>query len=217
MATILIVEDDPTIREITKLYFEKEHEVLLAEDGMKAVKIMKENPIDLMILDLILPKISGETLAQIAKNKEIPVIMVTAKNAEEDILNGLKLGAIDYITKPFSPKVLLAKADNFLERFSAKSEKYPYVDLQNNALVLENESIYLSSTEARVLHEMLKNKEEVLSREELLEMVWRGQKVSARIVDATIKNLRKKLKSSPVKIRTVFGKGYRAEVETDHF
>jgi two-component system OmpR family response regulator len=215
MATVLIVEDDPTIREITKLYFEKVHDVILAEDGMEAARAIKEKEIDLVILDLILPKISGETVAQIASCKKIPVIMVTAKNTEEDILDGLRLGAVDYITKPFSPKVLLAKANNFLERLHFSQEKkYPYVDLQNNTLVTEKGTVYLSATEAKVLNELLKNRESVLSREELLKRVWNAQKVSVRIVDATVKNLRKKLKKSPVKIKTIFGRGYCAEMDS---
>lgn len=212
MANILIVEDDETISEIMKLYFEKEHTVFLANDGIQAVKIMKEKELDLILLDLMLPKISGETIAQMAINKSIPVMMVTAKNDEEDILNGLKLGAVDYITKPFSPKVLLAKVNNFFERFQKEKRRYPYVDLQMNALVTEGKNVYLSSTESRVLYEMLKEPTKVLSRKELVERVWKGQNISPRIVDATVKNLRKKLKGSHVKIRTVFGKGYHVEV-----
>ncbi len=212
MANILIVEDDETISEIMKLYFEKEHTVFLANDGIQAVKIMKEKELDLILLDLMLPKISGETIAQMAINKSIPVMMVTAKNDEEDILNGLKLGAVDYITKPFSPKVLLAKVNNFFERFQKEKRRYPYVDLQMNALVTEGKNVYLSSTESRVLYEMLKEPTKVLSRKELVERVWKGQNISPRIVDATVKNLRKKLEGSHVKIRTVFGKGYHVEV-----
>ncbi len=212
MANILIVEDDETISEIMKLYFEKEHTVFLAKDGIQAVKIMKEKELDLILLDLMLPKISGETIAQMAINKSIPVIMVTAKNDEEDILNGLKLGAVDYITKPFSPKVLLAKVNNFFEHFQKEKRRYPYVDLQMNALVTEGKNVYLSSTESKMLHEMLKEPTKVLSRKELVERVWKGQNISPRIVDATVKNLRKKLKGSHVKIKTVFGKGYHIEV-----
>lgn len=212
MARVLLVEDDPTIIEITKLYFEQEHEVFLAKDGMEAVESMNKNELDIIVLDLILPKLSGESVAQIAEMKKIPVIMVTAKNAEDDILNGLKLGAIDYVTKPFSPKVLLAKVNNFLKRLT-KDEKYPFVDRTSRTLFTRNTKVYLSPTETIMLDEMMKRPSKVFSRKELLNLVWKNQNTSVRIVDATIKNLRKKLANTDVEIRTVFRMGYTVEVK----
>ncbi len=212
MARILLVEDDPTIREITKLYFEREHEIFLAKDGMEAIKSMNKNELDIIVLDLILPKLRGEVVAQIAEMKKIPVIMVTAKNAEDDILNGLKLGAVDYVTKPFSPKVLLAKVNNFLKHL-AKAEKYPFVDRTSRTLFTRSTKVYLSPIEAIMLDEMMKKTSKAFSRKELLNLVWKNQNISVRIVDATIKNLRKKLINTDVEIRTVFGVGYIVEVK----
>ncbi len=213
MARILLVEDDPTIREITKLYLEREHEVLLAEDGVEAIKFINKNELDMIVLDLILPKLSGESVAQIAEMKKIPVIMVTAKNSESDILNGLKLGAVDYVTKPFSVKVLLAKINRFLKNLS-KDGKYPFVDRVSRTLFTGNMKVYLSPTESVILDEMIKKPSKVFSRKKLLDLVWKNQNISTRIVDATIKNLRKKLIHTEIEIRTVFGVGYVVEIKS---
>ncbi len=210
MARLLFVEDDPTIRKITSLYLSEKHEVILACDGLEAMEKMKSYDFDLIILDLILPKISGETVAQFAKTKGVPFLMVTAKNAEEDILDGLKLGAIDYITKPFSPRVLVAKIDNFLHRLPRKKL---HLDLMACELITKDSTITLTKKEAFLLNELLSAPNSTLTREELLERVWKGEKVSKRIVDATVKNLRKKLQNSPVKLITIFGKGYKVSTE----
>lgn len=212
MARILLVEDDPTMREIMKLYFEKSHDVSLAEDGLLAVKFMNEERFDIIILDLILPKLSGDSVAQVANAKGIPVIMVTAKNSEADILNGLKIGAVDYVTKPFSPKVLLAKVDNFLKRLP-NSPKLPTIDIISRTLITKNARVALSPTETSLLSEMMKKPGKVLNRHELMELVWGRKEVSKRIVDATVKNLRKKLKGTDIEIRTIIGVGYVLEIK----
>ncbi len=212
MARLLLVEDDPTMREIMKLYFEKSHEVSLAEDGISAVKLMNEEFFDIIILDLMLPKLSGNSVAQVANAKGIPVIMVTAKNSENDILNGLKLGAIDYVTKPFSPKVLLAKVENFLKRFSTKP-KFPTIDVFSRTLITKDARVALSPTETSLLSEMMKEPGKAFGRKELMSLVWGEQRVSERTVDATVKNLRKKLKNTGVEIRTIVGVGYTVEIK----
>lgn len=212
MARLLLVEDDPTMREIMKLYFEKSHEVSLAEDGISAVKLMNEEFFDIIILDLMLPKLSGNSVAQVANAKGIPVIMVTAKNSENDILNGLKLGAIDYVTKPFSPKVLLAKVENFLKRFSTKP-KFPTIDVFSRTLITKDARVALSPTETSLLSEMMKEPGKAFRRKELMSLVWGEQRVSERTVDATVKNLRKKLKNTGVEIRTIVGVGYTVEIK----
>ncbi len=212
MARILLVEDDPTMREIMKLYFEKSHDVSLAEDGLSAVKLIKKEVFDIIILDLILPKLSGDSVAQIANTKGIPVIMVTAKNSEEDILNGLRIGAVDYVTKPFSPKVLLAKVDNFLRRLP-NVPRLPTIDTLSRTLITKNARVALSPTETSLLSEMMKKPGKALDRHELMDLVWGKQEVSKRIVDATIKNLRKKLKGTGIEIRTIIGVGYTVEIK----
>ncbi len=212
MARLLLVEDDPTMREIMKLYFEKSHEVSLAEDGISAVKLINEEFFDIIILDLMLPKLSGNSVAQVANAKGIPVIMVTAKNSENDILNGLKLGAIDYVTKPFSPKVLLVKVENFLKRLSTKP-KFPTIDVFSRTLITKDTRVALSPTETSLLSEMMKEPGKAFGRKELMSLVWGEQRVSERIVDATVKNLRKKLKNTGVEIRTIVGVGYTVEIK----
>ncbi|MGC8544674.1 response regulator transcription factor [Athalassotoga sp.] len=208
MAKILLVEDDRTIGEILSLYLGKQHEVVLVDDGIEAAKIVKEDNFDLLLLDLMLPGLTGETLAQLASLKGIPFIIVTAKNSEEDILNGLKLGAIDYITKPFSPRILVAKVENFFSRDS-KTSKLNF-HLNERELVTDKKKVYLTPIEAKLINFMLKNRGSICKREELLSIAWEGKR-SERIVDATIKNLRKKLEGSGIKIKTVVGLGYTIE------
>jgi DNA-binding response OmpR family regulator len=208
MAKILLVEDDRTIGEILSLYLGKQHEVVLVDDGIEAAKIVKEDNFDLLLLDLMLPGLTGETLAQLASLKGIPFIIVTAKNSEEDMLNGLKLGAIDYITKPFSPRILVAKVENFFSRDS-KTSKLNF-HLNERELVTDKKKVYLTPIEAKLINFMLKNRGSICKREELLSIAWEGKR-SERIVDATIKNLRKKLEGSGIKIKTVTGLGYTIE------
>ncbi len=212
MARILLVEDDPTIREILSLYLSKKYEVCLVSDGIEAAKKIRSEEFDLILLDLMLPGMSGETLAQIADTNGIPIMMLTAKSSEEDILNGLTLGAVDYITKPFSPKILMVKIENFLKRFS-KDEQLPKLSPISRMLTTKNGKIYLTPTETRLLDEMLERSDKVFSREELIDIAWKDKKCSVRIVDATIKNLRKKLDGSEVGIKTVVGVGYTLEVK----
>ncbi|BBJ27940.1 transcriptional regulatory protein WalR [Athalassotoga saccharophila] len=204
---ILIVEDDKSIGDILNLYLSKKYDTVLVNDGMEAARIIKKERFDLILLDLMLPNISGETLAQMADLSRIPVIIITAKSSEEDILNGLKLGVIDYITKPFSPKILLAKIDNFFSRM-----RNNVVDLGDDgrSLIIGGKKIYLTQVESKLLNFLIKNYGRVCKREELLMAVWNGER-SERIVDATVKNLRKKIKDSGIEIKTVMGLGYTIE------
>ncbi len=208
MAKILLVEDDKTMGEILSLYLGKQHEVVLIKNGIEAAKVVKEGNFDLLLLDLMLPGLTGETVAQMANLKGIPFIIVTAKNSEEDILNGLKLGAIDYITKPFSPRVLVAKIENFFARGTRISKLN--LHLNERELITDKKKLYLTPTEAKLINFMLQNRGKICKRKELLNVAWEGKR-SERIVDATIKNLRKKLEGSGIKIKTVIGLGYTIE------
>lgn len=212
MARILLVEDDPTIREILNLYLSKRYGVCLVSDGLEAAREIRDREFDLILLDLTLPGMSGETLAQIADARGMPVMMLTAKSSEEDVLNGLTLGAVDYITKPFSPKILMAKIENFLKRFS-KEEHTIRLSAISRTLTTTKGQIYLTPTETRLLDEMLQRSGRVFSREELIDLAWKDKECSVRIVDATIKNLRKKLDGSELEIKTVVGVGYTLEVK----
>ncbi len=208
MAKILLIEDDRTIGEILSLYLGKQHEIVLIDDGIEAAKIVRDGDFDLLLLDLMLPGLTGETLAQMANLKGIPFIIVTAKNSEEDILNGLKLGAVDYITKPFSPRILVAKVENFFAR-DLRAQKLN-LHLNERELITDKKKVYLTPIEAKLIDFMLKNRGKVCKRKELLDIAWENKR-SERIVDATIKNLRKKLEGSGIKIKTVIGLGYTIE------
>lgn len=208
MPKILLVEDDDTMRKILALYLEKKYDVFLASKGIEAAKLIKKEKFDLILLDLMLPEISGETLAQMANINEIPVMILTAKNSEEDILNGLKLGVIDYITKPFSPRVLMAKIENFFSRNTKISK--PRFQTNERELIVGDKKIYLTPIESKLINFMMKNKGNICKREDLFNVAWEDKR-SERIVDATIKNLRKKLEGSGIKIKTVMGLGYTIE------
>lgn len=207
MERILIVEDDKSIGEILSLYLKRKYDVFLLDDGMEAAKIIKKEKFDLILLDLMLPNISGETIAQMADLSKIPVMIITAKSSEEDVLKGLRLGVVDYITKPFSPKILLAKIDNFFSRM-----KNTNIDLEidERSLIVKGERVYLTPIESKLVDFLIKNYGKICKREELLKAVWNGER-SERIVDATVKNLRKKIKGSGVEIKTVMGLGYTIE------
>lgn len=208
MPKILLVEDDDTMRGILALYLEKKYDVSVASKGIEAAKLIKKEKFDLILLDLMLPEISGETLAQMASISEIPVMILTAKNSEEDILNGLKLGVIDYITKPFSPRVLMAKIENFFSR-NVKTSKSSF-QINERELIIGDNKIYLTPIESKLINFMMENKGEICKREDLFKVAWEDKR-SERIVDATIKNLRKKLEGSGIKIKTVTGLGYTIE------
>jgi DNA-binding response OmpR family regulator len=190
MTRILLVEDDEMMREIMLLYLDKKYDVSSTGSGAEAARFIKEEHFDLILLDLMLPEISGETLAQIANIKNIPVMIMTAKNSEEDILSGLKLGVIDYITKPFSPKILMMKIDNFFERAFKKEEEFRLLTTERT-LTTKNEKIYLTPVETKLLDVMMKDPGIPHRRDELLREIWEDER-SERIVDATVKNLRKK-------------------------
>lgn len=217
---ILVVDDEIRIVEVIKSYLEKaEYFVYSAYDGTTVMKLFdKINP-DLMILDLMLPDINGENLCRILRKKsKIPIIMVTAKTSEGDIINGLDIGADDYVTKPFSPRQLVARVKALIRR----TEKEGLISFNNGKLIIDTlkyevkksgNTVNLTPIEYNILKTMASYCEKNFTREELISIVLeKSFDGYDRAIDSHIKNLRQKLEDdskNPTFILTVRGIGYR--------
>lgn len=223
--TILIVEDEPTINRIVSNYFIKEKfKVLSASDGFIGLQLFNKNKVDLVCLDIMMPNINGWDVAKaIREISNVPIIMMSALSEEEDILKGYSLKIDDYITKPFNPKILVAKVTNLLERINNTSIndietgileiKNIKMNLDTHRCYLNNEEIELSKTEFDLLEYFLKHPGKICSRNLLLDEVWgMDVYVEDRIVDTYVKKLRKYLGENANYIKTVFGVGYRFEI-----
>ena len=219
---ILIVEDEIRIRFLIRDYFQKENFIVHeAENGKDALDIFKNNKIDIIILDIMMPIMDGLTvLEQIRKVSTIPVVLLTAKSEEEDKLEGYELGADDYVTKPFSPKVLVAKVKALLKRTRDEldSSTQDFNGLIINQLSREvkiNDTILsLSPNEYELLVYLISNEGIALSRDNILDNVWGMDYYGdIRTVDTNIKRLREKLGDKANYIITVRGSGYKFEVK----
>ncbi len=216
---ILLVEDDWKLRRITGDFLKAHgYEVLEAEDGERALEVYYSEKVDLAILDIMLPKMDGwEVCREIRiENTELPVIMLTAKGEEEDVLKGYELEADEYITKPVSLKVLMAKVKALLRRNGAV-EVMTFEDLTidntSHSVRLNEVEIELSSKEYELLYYMASNKGIALSREKIITALWGyDYDGDVRAVDSQIKRIRKKLEGRF--IHTVRGVGYKFEVQS---
>jgi DNA-binding response OmpR family regulator len=222
---ILLVDDEKRILEVLEAYLEREgFEIHSADNGIDALKKVKTLLPDLIILDLMLPDISGEEVCRLVrKESDVPILMLTAKSAEDDRINGIVMGADDYLTKPFSPREVVVRVHAILRRVK-KSEKCELLQFNNKKLVIDlikmevtanGQSITLTPIEYKLLTNMAVNPGRVYSRMDLLEkiqdegMFYEGYE---RSVDTHIKNLRKKIEldsRQPDFIVTVFGMGYK--------
>lgn len=221
MATVLIVEDDPTMLRGLKDNFEFHgYHVLTADDGEAGLNAALNARPDLILLDLMLPKINGyEVCRLIRKEKlEMPIIMLTAKGEESDIVLGLNLGADDYVTKPFSIKELLARTEALLRRMrSADLEIYRFgdceLDIAARKLTRGSEEIKLSPKEFRLLELFVRKPGRALSRDEILNLVWGYDSISGpRTIDRFVTTLRNKIEPdphNPVYIHTLREIGYK--------
>ncbi|MBN2604240.1 MAG: response regulator [Bacilli bacterium] len=223
--TILIIEDEPTINRIVANYFKKEnYTVLSALDGFKGLQLFNSHKVDLICLDIMMPNINGWDVAKtIRETSNIPIIMMSALSEEEDILKGYSLKVDDYITKPFNPKILIAKVRNLLDRISNPTLEQNVagilevsgikMNLDTHKVYIHNQEIDLSKTEFDLLEYFLKHQGKICSRNLLLDEVWGiDVYVEDRIVDTYVKKLRKYLGENANYIKTVFGVGYRFEV-----
>lgn len=221
---ILVVDDELKIVEIIKTYLENSgYSVLSAYNGKDALDIFEKNRPNLVILDLMLPDISGEEICMtIRKKSRVPILMLTAKIEEEDILKGLDIGADDYVIKPFSAKQLVARVNALMRRITNEPELLASIisfndDLSINSLSHEvkknGELVNLTPNEYKILVTLIKHPHKTFTREELLDLAL-GEDYSGfdRTIDTHIKNLRQKIETdskSPKYILTVHGVGYK--------
>lgn len=226
--TILIVEDEDRMRKLLRDYFKSSSfEVLEAANGVEALDIFKENKVDLLILDIMMPYMDGLTVCnKVRKTSETPIVILTAKGEEEDKLLGYELGADDYVTKPFSPKVLVAKAKALIKRSSIVdidtdiNKQSNIVDFNgliinetSHSVTINGEEIQVSPKEYDLLLYFAKNKGVALTRDIILDKVWGFEYYGGlRTVDTHVKRLREKLRDKADYIVTVRGSGYKFEV-----
>jgi phosphate regulon transcriptional regulator PhoB len=224
---ILVVEDEPDIRKLIQYNLVQERfRVLEAEDGEQALKIVQRDKPNLLILDLMLPGLSGIELCRILRDRSetarLPILMLTAKAGEADRVLGLEMGADDYLTKPFSPRELVARVRAILRRAERGSETQPLpaydkgglqIDFTTYEVFARGKSIKLTLKEFELLRFLVQNPNRVLSRDQLLDRVWGGETfVTPRTVDVHIRRLRKAIEkedSNPKWILTLRGVGYK--------
>lgn len=214
--TILVVEDELKIAEVIVSYLENSgYKAVVAASGEEALeKVSKCHPI-LVILDLMLPGISGEQVCEtIRMSSSVPIIMLTAKSDEEQIIKGLAIGADDYVTKPFSPRQLIARVETVLRRTVKQPVSEGLILLSDKHEVLNNgESVNMTPIEFRLLETLMKHPDKTYTREELVILVFGADYDGYdRTVDTHIKNIRQKIEvdpKNPMRILTVHGIGYR--------
>ena len=220
---VLIVEDEPTINRMVSGYFKAaDFKTFSVHTGQEAIDTFKEAKVDIICLDIMLPDLSGWHVASTVRTfSDVPIIMMSALSEEEDILKGYALNVDDYITKPFNPKILVAKAQRLLKRLNTPKsnrsitvyEAGPIrINTESHKVYIENEEIALSKTEYDLLTYFVKHPDRICSRNHLLDEIWGIDVfVEDRIVDTYVKRLRKHLKHHATMIKTVFGVGYRFE------
>ncbi len=217
--TILIVDDEEKIRKVLFDYFSKNNfQVKLAKNGEEAIDIFYENKIDIVILDVMMPVMDGyETLKELRKISNVPIVMLTAKSEEYDVLKGFELYADEYVAKPFNLKILSARVTALLRRTNGLAEEIQVGDLTYNKTTYEvtvkGEKVELTNKEFELLGYMILNKGIVLSRDDILNNVWHYDYFGdVRTIDTHIKKLRAKLLDCGSYIQTVRSVGYKFEV-----
>ena len=226
--SVLIVDDDVKLVKLLQTYFAKEGYITyIANDGLDALQVVRERKPNLMVLDLMLPGLDGlDVCRKIRKDNDIPIIMLTARDEESDRLIGLEIGADDYVTKPFSPKEVIARAKVILRRANkevVRSEPIKagtlIIDLERHQITNGHQIIDVTPTEFKIMELLAGNIGKVYSR---LQIVEQTQEYSfegyERTIDAHIKNLRRKIETNPKEpqyIQTVYGIGYKFAGETN--
>ncbi|QTH45306.1 response regulator transcription factor [Cohnella sp. LGH] len=221
--TILIVEDENILREIMKDYLlEEGYRVIEAIDGKQAISLFQEYEVDLILLDIMLPDLDGWSVCKrIRKTSNVPIIILTARSDEDDTLLGFELGADDYVTKPYSPPILLARAKRLLEsrhiheqQSDTLSSRGISIHFPSRTVSIDGKSSGLTHTEFEILAYLLKNKGIIISREQLVLKIW-GYDFTGddRTVNSHIRNLRSKLGEHAKHIVTVVRSGYKFEEE----
>ena len=221
---ILVVDDESRMRKLVRDFLVRQgYEVLEAGDGEEALDIFyREKDIALLILDVMMPKMNGwEVCREVRENSKVPIIMLTAKSDESDELMGFDLGVDEYISKPFSPKILVARVEAILRRTnqigdSSQIKKAGLIVLDKTAheVTIDGKSVELSFKDFELLEYFMDNQGIALSRERILNSVWNYDYFGdARTIDTHVKKLRSKLGKQGEYIKTVWGMGYKFEVE----
>lgn len=224
--TVLMVDDEERMRLLMEAYLKREGlQVILAENGKRALEKFKENQVDLVVLDIMMPLMDGWTVCrELRKISNVPIIMLTARGEDEDQLLGFQLGTDSYVTKPVSPKILVAKIKALLRRTyydeinQTKDNIYDglFINEEGHEVKIDGENIYLSPKEFEFLCYLIKNKDIVLSREKILDAIWGVDYYGdLRTVDTHVKRLREKLGVKSYLITTVRGVGYKFEVKKE--
>lgn len=223
---VLVVDDEDRIRKLVKDFLLKDgYAVLEACDGERALEIFYENPgISLIILDVMMPKLDGfEVAKNIRSNSNVPIIMLTAKSDEEDELKGFEYGIDEYITKPFSPKILMARANAIIRRATGTEPGTQkvidvggiHLDITAHIITIDGKEIALSVKEFELLSYFIQNKGIALSRDIILNNVWNYDYFGdARTIDTHVKKLRSKMGEKGNYIKTIWGMGYKFEIES---
>ena len=230
MSVVLVVDDEIRIRDVVRRYLEHDgHQVLTAGSGAEALEVVSRSAVDLVVLDLRLPDISGEEVArEIRRRSDVPILMLTAKVDERDRVRGLEAGADDYVTKPFSPRELVLRVGAILRRGRVQNavestESYGdgilVIDETTHRVSVNGNSVELTPTEWGVLLALAAQPGRVFSRYELINRV-RGYEFEGyeRTIDSHVKNLRRKIEAAPndpVIVQTVTGVGYRLGIDRD--
>ena len=229
MYNILVCDDDKEIVQAIEIYLSKEgYNILKAYDGKQCLEILKENTVHLIILDIMMPNMNGtEALKKIREDKTIPVIMLSAKSEDEDKIEGLNLGADDYVTKPFNPKELIARVNSAIRRYT----KLGMIQLEKNEdiyqtgelvvddnlkkVTVDDQEIKLTPTEYNILKFLIQNKGRVYSIEQIYQNVWKEECYGAEnIIAVHIRHIREKIEINPKEpkyLKVIWGIGYKID------
>ncbi len=220
---ILIVDDEARMRKLIKDFLmAKGYNILEAEDGEKALQVFEENAnkIELILLDVMMPKLDGwSVLRQIRQESKVPIIMLTARGEEQDELFGFELGVDEYISKPFSPKILVARVEAILKRTTKDTSQIKdyagiEIDKEGRCVKIDGKAIELSLREYELLIYLIENENIALSRDKILNNVWNYDYYGdSRTIDSHIKKIRHKLGKKGKYIKTMRGVGYKFEVK----
>ena len=228
MAEILVCDDDKDIVEAIEIYLTQEgHHILKAYDGEQAIQVLKNNPVDLLIIDVMMPKLDGiRATLKIREKNALPIIILSAKSEDADKILGLNVGADDYVTKPFNPLELVARVKSQLRRYTqlgAAAEKRGniyetgglMIDDDRKEVTVDGETVKLTPIEYRILLLLVKNQGRVFSTNQIYESIWEEEAIAAdNTVAVHIRHIREKIEINPKEpryLKVVWGLGYKVE------